>query len=129
MVYEDNKVTIDAINLAFLDDEISEEERNLRLIDAGMEMVDIRTYDKYGWPDEPIDFTMCAFCKHLTPDASTAWKCRAFPEGIPAAIVEGRFDHRDPHPGDGGLRFELDPEMKGAPYHLRDSADEDRGAS
>jgi len=125
VAYEDNKNAIDAINLAFFDDVISEEQRNLRLIDAGMDMGDIRTYDKWGWPDEPVDFTMCAFCKHLTPDARSAWKCRAFPGGIPAAIVEGRFDHRERYPGDGGHLFVMDPEMKdAAPHHLRESEDD-----
>jgi len=31
--------------------------------------------------------------------------CVAFPSGIPAAIFQGRFDHRRPYAGDGGVRF------------------------
>lgn len=36
--------------------------------------------------------------------------CEAFPEGIPDDILFGGFDHRNPHVGDHGIRFLLDPE-------------------
>lgn len=32
--------------------------------------------------------------------------CVAFPWGIPAEILDGRFNHQQPYPGDGGFRFE-----------------------
>jgi hypothetical protein len=32
--------------------------------------------------------------------------CTAFPAGIPDEIWWNRFDHRQPHVGDGGLRWE-----------------------
>jgi len=38
--------------------------------------------------------------------------CDAFPNGIPAEILTGEFDHREPHEGDNGLRFDaVDPSL------------------
>jgi hypothetical protein len=32
--------------------------------------------------------------------------CKAYPGGIPDAIIEGKVDHRKPFKGDNGIRFE-----------------------
>ncbi|SEG95983.1 hypothetical protein SAMN05444920_109227 [Nonomuraea solani] len=40
--------------------------------------------------------------------------CAAFPEGVPAEIYGGGFDHRHEHPGDGGIRFAPRPAAEGA---------------
>jgi hypothetical protein len=39
-------------------------------------------------------------------DGSTAY-CAAFPDRIPREIFPGQHDHREPHPGDNGIRFAL----------------------
>lgn len=54
---------------------------------------------------------LCIGCKHrrtLETAEGIGGTCTAFPEGIPEAILEGA-DHRLPFPGDGEVRFELEP--------------------
>ncbi len=57
-----------------------------------------------------MSLTPCVACAHLRLDGTGRWACQAFPRGIPAAILEGRIDHRQPYPGDGGVRFQPDPD-------------------
>jgi hypothetical protein len=33
--------------------------------------------------------------------------CEGFPDRVPREIYTGRFDHREPYPGDNGIRFQL----------------------
>ena len=52
--------------------------------------------------DVPIEMSeQCAVCKHIIE----ALRCRAFPEGVPEDILNGKFDHTQPHRGDHGLRY------------------------
>ena len=39
--------------------------------------------------------------------------CAAFPYGIPFPVRIGVFDHRNPHPADGGIQFEPTDEAEG----------------
>ena len=58
----------------------------------------------------------CIRCEHYRMGHT----CDAFPDGIPEAILSGEHDHREPYPGDGGVRFEL---MSGL-----DSSDEEEAS-
>lgn len=51
----------------------------------------------------PVQCDACANLDRRHPE----WvSCKAFPRGIPTAILDGRHDHREPYPGDHGIRFE-----------------------
>ena len=45
----------------------------------------------------------CGDCRHWDQSERA---CLAFPQGIPDEIRTGAHDHRQPFPGDGGVRFE-----------------------
>lgn len=60
--------------------------------------------------------SICDACARLgkrsNPEAQSSldrWipYCDAFPERVPREIYTGQFDHREPYPGDNGIRFEL----------------------
>ena len=50
----------------------------------------------------------CEYCIHYTG----AGRCKAFPTSIPLSIAMGSYDHRNPWPGDNGIRFEPKAEAK-----------------
>lgn len=49
----------------------------------------------------------CLQCKHFDDKANkSGFYCKAFPEGIPEEILDGRHDHRKQFKGDRGILFE-----------------------
>lgn len=53
-----------------------------------------------------ITMPQCAFCQYLHRNDKTANTCTAFPDGIPVEIFINEADHRNPYPGDHGVRFD-----------------------
>ncbi len=56
---------------------------------------------------------MCDVCAlwDMNPDTGEM-ACQAFPAGIPDEIRLGKFDHRQPFPGDNGVLFTPDPDER-----------------
>lgn len=50
---------------------------------------------------------LCIACARMGSTLDLPLKCTAFPDGIPAGILDNTVDHRRPVDGDGGLQFEL----------------------
>ena len=48
--------------------------------------------------------TSCLNCKWI--NESNPFKCKAFPDGIPQAIVSGELSHIENIDGDNGFKFE-----------------------
>ena len=59
--------------------------------------------DRFTWQPADITISLCVTCVHKYPMGAI---CKAFPEGIPDAILTGEFDHRKPYKGDKGIQYE-----------------------
>ncbi len=51
---------------------------------------------------------LCLACQRLRRPVRGRLACAAFPGGIPAPLLGASADHREPYPGDQGIRFEPD---------------------
>jgi hypothetical protein len=51
---------------------------------------------------------LCVACQRLRRPVRGRWACAAFPDKIPAPLLNASADHREPYPGDQGIRFEPD---------------------
>ena len=47
----------------------------------------------------------CITCKNVDLNGAPP-TCKAYPDGIPDAILLSKHDHRKPYPGDNGIRYE-----------------------
>lgn len=58
--------------------------------------------------------SMCDVCVHWQGELNDDGEglCAAFPAGIPQELLMGKVDHRQPLPGDNGVRFEPDPDER-----------------
>jgi hypothetical protein len=54
---------------------------------------------------------ICLYCKHYHREVGEDYTCDVFPDGIPPIYTEGMGNHFEPHPEDGGVQFELAPDM------------------
>ena len=61
----------------------------------GEKYLDVIKYSPYGEPP-------CETCRNYEGEH----RCRAFPDGIPQNILDGKHDHRRPYPGDHGVQYE-----------------------
>lgn len=64
---------------------------------------------RWAWGDDDYALSQCVTClyKFVTGAA-----CAAFPDGIPDAILANVHDHREPYPGDRGIRYKERPQPK-----------------
>jgi len=60
---------------------------------------------------------LCWYCARLQ-EGPDEFNCEAFPDGVPAAIVDMVHDHRLPYPGDRGTLFLIRAGER-LPPHLR----------
>jgi hypothetical protein len=71
-----------------------------------------------GSNHQPGIVTMTAQCDRCVFAFANANGCAAFPNGIPAEIADGKFDHSKPYLGDSGIRFipRRDERLPGDPH-------------
>lgn len=71
-----------------------------------------------------LPFPQCAVCAHFDGTDRTVDRCKAYPGGIPARILDNTLDHRKPLPHDNGVRWApIEPDI-GHPIDLLAEVDE-----
>jgi hypothetical protein len=59
---------------------------------------------------------LCVWCIHLHRDVyEIIPTCEAFPNGIPAQIIDSEADHRHTYPNDNGIQFVKTPAIEDEP--------------
>ncbi len=73
-----------------------------REVQAVWERLGLADAGGFYWDGHVVLSAQCATCARRRQ-----WPtCEAFPGGVPREILAGLFDHRQPFPSDGGLRYE-----------------------
>ena len=58
-------------------------------------------YDKFLWKEDEFSVSLCILCMYAKNNNT----CKAFPSGIPDAILTGEHDHHTPYKGDYGIQY------------------------
>ena len=59
--------------------------------------------DKFTSQYVTVTRPQCADCAYR--DNEDLFRCLAFPQGIPADILQNKIDHKKPYKGDHGIQF------------------------
>jgi len=68
-----------------------------------MELERVKRFADNGLGFITLGTGICNRCRHVHEDGQS---CDAFPDGIPALVLNGEIDHRNPVQGDNGIQFE-----------------------
>jgi hypothetical protein len=66
------------------------------------ESIDRSREERWTWGEGDYTISQCVSCVYKWSDRPG---CAAFPDAIPDAILLNKHDHRQPYPGDGGVRY------------------------
>ena len=58
--------------------------------------------DRFVWKAGEFTISLCVSCVHKHTTGAT---CKAFPSGIPDAILTGEHDHHKPYKGDKNIQY------------------------
>ena len=76
---------------------------NIRKIKSTQKLYFDRVGQRFVWTlSSGFNISQCANCRNKLPNGAF---CAAFPQKIPDQILLNHADHRNPFPGDNGIRF------------------------